>query len=93
MKKFITIIVFAFIVHISETKAQSTITQPIGEEISIVNLSSDVVNINIVNVQTNNVIALSNSTEVKPAVSNLSTGIYRLEFTVAGVRQKIYFNK
>lgn len=93
MKKFITILVFAFIVHISETKAQSTLVSPIGVEIEGLVNNSYVIDINIVNTQTNDVITLNNNTEVTSTVNSLSTGIYRIEFTLEGVRQKIYFNK
>lgn len=86
MKKLVLLFILAFAFNQNEIQAQS-IVNPIGEEVTIIDINAkDIV---LENKSTGEVLVFSTATEFYASWSLLSSGRYRVEYTLHNERNKI----
>jgi hypothetical protein len=88
MKKLVILFVLAFAFNQSEVKAQSIVI-PVGEDVTIIDINAtDIV---LENITSGEIFIFSTAAEFNAALPSLNQGIYILEYTLNGERQRIKF--
>lgn len=86
MKKLVLLFILSFAFNQNEIQAQSIVI-PIGEDVTIIDINAkDIV---LENKSTGEVLAFSTATEFYASWSLLSSGRYRVEYTLHNERNKI----
>jgi hypothetical protein len=91
MKKLIILLVLSTLVNINPIQAQ-TIISPVGDVVeTIINLDLNAQDIVLSGAAAGENLIFSTAAQFNAALPSLSAGIYKLEYTLNGERQRIRF--
>jgi hypothetical protein len=90
MKKLIILLVLGILVNSNPMQAQTIVT-PIGEDATSINLDLNAQDIVLSNAASGEIFIFSTAAEFNAVLPSLCNGMYKLEYTLNGERQRIRF--